>query len=86
MLGSQGRMLVSGGAGLLVSHLGGRPGQVLVHAGDHSGDEHGWLGGAGAFPFPVVRPNAGVSARCASRQLSHEDTGQAGRATGPGGG
>lgn len=51
VLGSWGRMLVYGGVGLLVSHLRSRRGEVFVAPGNHTRDEHGRLGRAGAFPF-----------------------------------
>lgn len=47
MLGSMGRVLVHGGVGLLVSHLGGCRGEVLVTPGDDTGDVHGGFGRAG---------------------------------------
>lgn len=54
VLGSRGHVLVYGGVGLLVSHLGGRWGEVFVAPGDHTGDEHSGFGRTGALPFLVV--------------------------------
>lgn len=54
VLGPRGRMLVHGGVGLLVGHLGGCWGEVFVAPGDDTGDEHSWLRRTGAFPFLVV--------------------------------
>lgn len=52
--GPRGRVLVHGGVGLLVSHLGGCRGEVFVTPGDDTGDEHGRFRWTGAFPFLVV--------------------------------
>lgn len=54
MLGSWRSVLVHGGVGLLVSHLGGRRGEVFVAPGDNTRDEHGRFGRTGAFPFLVI--------------------------------
>lgn len=54
VLGPRGGVPVYGGMGLLVGHLGGCWGEVLVTPGDDSGDEHGRLGWTGAFPLLVI--------------------------------
>lgn len=54
VLGSRRRMLVHGGMGLLMSHLGSCRGEVFVAPGDDSRDEHGRFGGTGALPLLVV--------------------------------
>lgn len=52
VLGSRAWMLVYGGMGLLVGHLGSRRGKVFITPGDGSRDEHRRFGWAGAFPPP----------------------------------
>lgn len=54
VLGPRGGVPVYGGVGLLVGHLGGRWGEVLVAPGDDSGDKHSRLGWTRAFPLLVV--------------------------------
>lgn len=54
VLGSRAWMLVYGGMGLLVGHLGSRRGKVFITPGDGSRDEHRRFGWAGAFPLLVV--------------------------------
>lgn len=60
MLGPMGRVLVHGGVGLLVSHLGGRRGEVLValsetqKEGMASSTRTSWVH-VGARPQPRVR-------------------------------
>lgn len=82
--GPGGRVLVHGGVGLLVSHLGGRRGEVFVTPGDDSGDEHGRFRRAGAFPFLVVLVFLffGVSSMWVFLHNSHSTSFHGGRVSG----